>query len=1536
QSEGDINATNAANAIGSLSITEGDAVTISNNGALQLKSVNVAALELTTAGAVTDTSTDTVTVAGLLDIDPGGNDITLLKADLGALAIVNANDVSVSEANSVELRDIVAASFSVTAVDDVTQFAGTGVTITNQFDLVGQGDIILDGTNAFGSIQIDGNNVVLEGSGDIDLETIDAITLTVSTAGGNIEQQVGTNTTVTGLATFETVGGDITLTDPNNSYGSISLTGTNVEFETVSAIEVEGIDASTLIFTAGGNITGSGEVNVSGDATFDAGNADLKLTNANNSIATLSVTAGAVDLTLVSDVELDQLDVTNIFDLTAGGEITDASSAAINVGQAILDATGDITLGDSGSVDLQVLNLTGANIDITVSGSAEIEKISGEDLSLTAAGEISQSADSDIDVNSAKFSNAGNNIILPGNDNTLGSVEIVSAGEVEITNTSGITLNDINADSLILITGGAVADGGKVNIAGELNINAGTSDILLNQNTHAFESLAVVGGEVRLIDGSGDTTLLGVDVDILELSTTGDVTGVEEIRVDEDLEITADDGVGQIRLTNSLNRLNKLSLTGSSVEVVNSLGSELVDISASTLTLTSGGDVTDSADDEIIVTGKATIVAAEGFDVLLGSNANDNVSIGSVELTGDRVFLTQTGDVAIESISAASDLRVTSLEGGINAESGATVTAGGDATFAVNRDNADIDISNATSNFGSLGVVGRDVVITETDGTLLTGVLTDNFTLSSGGNITNSDRAEIDSVVLGDLTATGDIILGHGIADSVNFGRLSLTATNASVIESSGTLFAGLNISDNFTMQSDGAMLQVGSSTGDEDAVLTVGGLATLIVEGESQQILFDGLSNSFGSLDLTSENITINLADSTVISNLVADNVVLNAPVGIISVVNSGNFVVDRSADLRARRIIFNEDSNIEVGSLALSTRSGGAVEIKSDINPRLILGNPSNAAGTISITSPDVFLGVDGGAVNIATVGGPDGGSVAISGVNASGLPDATAGTVHIAGTVTVDTTDGGSSEGANVTMVSDASGAGAIRIQDGVSAGLLHLTAGAGSVDLGNFLADARLGNFTVNSANDVFLDDVYLAGNTLDITATGIVSISGVVDDGTGSISIQSGGAIDIAQSATAAGTITLVSENDSVTVQEVTAGGNVIAAADQNLMLGANTTASNGTVTLLSAGSITSIGTITSSGDTTVLGTNDVTLGSSGIQAVTSGGDVTITADAGDVTVSDVSATGDAIVFSVSGKVTQEQNTVLDAGGDAIVSAETGIEIATIQAANNVTLVVNQDGVNADGSTPTFSRVNGPIPLGQGDTNQDVRSTNGTIVFLAPVADVGSAAVDQNFVQRAGGGIFYGLDQGSFFSDDIGSTNILNGIPSDTQTNLDAALSKATAFTLSDQINVNVADPVTIDINFFSQNLVSAFNATASAGETNAASSSRSTAASQGDEDEEVAEVDELAFQNLKNYEENPQGILLPEDQIFAYDDDGNVYLIVTLTGQTQGAPAESFTLYKVELDPGIEKSLKPPMKPAPQMYGYRPAFMRMNSASGED
>jgi hypothetical protein len=86
-----------------------------------------------------------------------------------------------------------------------------------------------------------------------------------------------------------------------------------------------------------------------------------------------------------------------------------------------------------------------------------------------------------------------------------------------------------------------------------------------------------------------------------------------------------------------------------------------------------------------------------------------------------------------------------------------------------------------------------------------------------------------------------------------------------------------------------------------------------------------------------------------------------------------------------------------------------------------------------------------------------------------------------------------------------------------------------------------------------------------------------------------------------------------------------------------------------------------------------------------------------------------------------------------------------------------------------------------------------------------------------------------------------------------------------------------------------------------AGETPVASNSRSTAAAQRDDEDELAEVNEVAFQDLKSYDENPQGMMLPEDQQFTYDPQGNIYFMVTLRGDYPYGTDKRVPLYRVNL-----------------------------------
>jgi hypothetical protein len=160
------------------------------------------------------------------------------------------------------------------------------------------------------------------------------------------------------------------------------------------------------------------------------------------------------------------------------------------------------------------------------------------------------------------------------------------------------------------------------------------------------------------------------------------------------------------------------------------------------------------------------------------------------------------------------------------------------------------------------------------------------------------------------------------------------------------------------------------------------------------------------------------------------------------------------------------------------------------------------------------------------------------------------------------------------------------------------------------------------------------------------------------------------------------------------------------------------------------------------------------------------------------------------------------------------------------------------------------------------------------------------------------------------------------------------MSRATAIS-GDMHPANIPVIPPINIEAFQANLSVATTSTASA-----SSNSRSTAASQRDDEEKVDEVDEVAFPNLKNYDENPQGIRLPDDQTFAYDDEGNIYFVVTLANPKAKGGFEKITLYSLELsaDMGSRADEEFSMAVGSEENTFSPSFYELPTkvVGGED
>ena len=198
----------------------------------------------------------------------------------------------------------------------------------------------------------------------------------------------------------------------------------------------------------------------------------------------------------------------------------------------------------------------------------------------------------------------------------------------------------------------------------------------------------------------------------------------------------------------------------------------------------------------------------------------------------------------------------------------------------------------------------------------------------------------------------------------------------------------------------------------------------------------------------------------------------------------------------------------------------------------------------------------------------------------------------------------------------------------------------------------------------------------------------------------------------------------------------------------------------------------------------------------------------------------------------------------------------GVDIATVIAQGDVTLVLTKE-VGPNDEAPMFRRVNDPIAFeDNGDVNEgklaDIRVRPEPLRSsrLPPTLGQWMQIRTLSSGRRRE---FLRIEFWPLLLNDIGSTSLLPTIPTD---------ALATFETQIDELNLLPPTDVSLLVN----SLVDSSRATASACNTTAASSSRSTAASQRGE-EEVAEVDEQAFVNLVTFDAPPDSVRLPEDQV---------------------------------------------------------------------
>ncbi|MDR7273034.1 filamentous hemagglutinin family protein [Pelomonas saccharophila] len=844
--------------------------------------------------------------AGTSNIDTGTEALTLSSGGVFAtFGTLKGGAVTLKGQSATLAHDITASGALVVAATSgsIDQTGGRIVAAsTSSFDAGGQPITLNSAANQFsGAVSLTGGNTLINNLGPLNLGA-GSITGTLGATSSGAISQSGGPLSVSGAASFDASGADITLGDTGNSWGAaVALSGRNLILKGGSAITLGDVGATSLTLASGGSISqGAGTaVTLSGALGVDAGSAAITLANAGNQLG------GTVTL--------------------KGGTTQLRTNGALTLGT--LD-TGALTLNGAGALNLGQGSVAG-NLSAT----------SGNGLITQAAGGLNVSGTSSINAGTA-------DITLNDAANSWTGAVGLTGRDVQLTGSGAVALGTASIRSLVLKSGGAVTQSSPLSLTGALNVDAGSALITLNDAGNQLGGLVTLKGgitQVRTAAGltlgplnTGDLTVtasgalnLGqgnVSGDLVASSGNGAITQTAALQVSGAASFTS--GTGNITLSNSGNQfLGALSLTGNAVTIFNQPSLNFGTLSFNSLDATSngsivlgsgtlsgaltakalGGSITQIAGG-LTVAGNATLQASTGITMTDAANHLD----GTVNLSGGTSSVRNAGNLRLGTLATAG--LTLNVAGTLNLGSG---TVGG-ALTAVS--------TGAVSQTGALAVTGAT--------SLNAGSA--SITLGQAGNsFTGSVDLRGGTTV---ITGAGALSLG-----SLNVAGLSASASGALRL-GAGTVGGDLHASGNAITQAAGGLAVAGASTlntgsGNIDlaevgnafagAVSLVGGGVTLVNGGALRLGSFSARDlkvSAGGNLDLGGGTVNGELT-ATTRGNMISQSAAL-------TVRGVANFVADGGL----ATLVLDQPGNQLLGGITMHGINGGSFA-SADISSALDL---------------------------------------------------------------------------------------------------------------------------------------------------------------------------------------------------------------------------------------------------------------------------------------------------------------------------------------------------------------------------------------------------------------------------------------------------------------------------------------------------------------------------------------------------------------------------------------------------------------------
>ena len=433
-------------------------LTLTQNGkasGVELETVNVTNdLTVTATGNVTQSGALTVGNTATIATATTAN-VVLTKATnaFNTVAVTQAKDVTLTDTNAIVLgASTVSGSLTVTAGEAITDSGALSVTNTATFETAADKNITLDNANNF-------NKVVVTKANDVNLNDTSAIVLGASTISGDFSvtaaeavTQSGALSVTNGTTTIATnAAKNVDLSKASNDFATVGITSANdVSLQDANAIDLAASTVSGgLAVTAGGDISDSGALTITGATVLNTPGNNVVLDEAANDFSSIQITSGAA-ATIVDQNQLtvnaSTLTTSSSFsssDIDIGGTLTGAGTLTLNANASATSyGVGDATGNDYTVSSADLNNLVGwSNIDFTSAGNVPIE----------VAGTIDPSSSADLQF-TASVLNVENTATIGG-----GVSNLVTVNAPTITGSNGVTTGNLTVSRNLTFTGGTIS-----------------------------------------------------------------------------------------------------------------------------------------------------------------------------------------------------------------------------------------------------------------------------------------------------------------------------------------------------------------------------------------------------------------------------------------------------------------------------------------------------------------------------------------------------------------------------------------------------------------------------------------------------------------------------------------------------------------------------------------------------------------------------------------------------------------------------------------------------------------------------------------------------------------------------------------------------------------------------------------------------------------------------------------------------------------------------------------------------------------------